>query len=292
MHSAPCRPPHCGTVHPLRLVHALARAVAAAGVRIVEGVRVEAIESRRVVTTHGPIRAGTIVRATEGYTARLPGARRDLLPLYSLMIATEPLPEAVWDEIGLANRPTFADGRNLIIYGQRTADGRFAFGGRGAPYHFGSRISSHFDHDDPIAELLMDSLRRLFPAAAEARITHHWGGVLGAARDWHCAVRYDATTGLASAGGYTGDGVSTTNLAGRTLAALIAPEHGDDEHGDAELVRLPWVGHRSPRWEPEPLRWLGVNAGRLAARRADESEAVHGRESRLWGRAMSLILGR
>ncbi|WP_133868673.1 NAD(P)/FAD-dependent oxidoreductase [Ilumatobacter fluminis] len=281
--------PHCGTVHPLRLVHALARTVASAGVGIVEGVRVESIEPGRVTTSHGTISADTVVRATEGYTSRLPGYRRDLLPIYSLMIATEPLPDAVWAEIGLAERPTFADGRHLIIYGQRTADGRFAFGGRGAPYHFGSRISPEFDHDDRIAELLSTSLRRLFPAISDAAITHHWGGVLAAPRDWHCAVRYDARTGMASAGGYAGDGVSTTNLAGRTLAALIGGEHGD---GDDELVRLPWVGHRSRRWEPEPLRWLGVNAGRTAARRADESEAAHGRESRVWGRAMSLILGR
>ena len=281
--------PHCGTVHPLRLAHALARAVAAAGVEIVEGVRVEAIESGRVTTTHGPLRADTIVRATEGYTATLPGLRRDLLPIYSLMIATEPLPDAVWDRIGLADRPTFADGRHLIIYGQRTADGRFAFGGRGAPYHYGSRISPDFDHDDRIAERLATSLRRLFPAVADATITHHWGGVLAAPRDWHCAVRYDARSGLASAGGYAGDGVSTTNLAGRTLAALIG---GAQRDGDDELIRLPWVGHRSRRWEPEPLRWSGVNVGRMAARRADESEAAHGRESRVWGRAMSLILGR
>lgn len=281
--------PHCATVHPLRLVHALARAASEAGVEIMEGVAVDSIEPGRVSTDHGPIRARSIVRATEGYTARLRGARRDLLPIYSLMIATEPLPDDVWDRIGLADRPTFADGRHLIIYGQRTADGRFAFGGRGAPYHFGSTIDAEFDHDDRIADLLATSLHRLFPAIADARITHHWGGVLAAPRDWHCSVRYDRTTGLASAGGYAGDGVSTTNLAGRTLAALIGGVHLD---GDDDLVRLPWVGHRSRRWEPEPLRWLGVNAGRLAARRADESEARHGRESRVWGRAMSLILGR
>ena len=80
------------------------------------------------------------MRATEGFTATLPGHKRTLVPVYSLMLATEPLPDEVWDRIGLAARETFNDGRHLIIYGQRTADGRLAFGGRGAPYHFGSRI--------------------------------------------------------------------------------------------------------------------------------------------------------
>ncbi|MEZ5295641.1 MAG: FAD-binding oxidoreductase [Ilumatobacteraceae bacterium] len=259
------------------------------GVTIVEGVTAHELAPRRVVTSRGAIRTETIVQATEGYTSRLPGQRRAMLPIYSLMIATAPLPDDAWREIGLADRPTFADGRHLIVYGQRTADGRFAFGGRGAPYHFGSRIDPAFDHDDAIRDLLTESLTRLFPAVAGVPITHHWGGVLAAPRDWHCTVRHDARTGLAVAGGYAGDGVSTTNLAGRTLAALIG---GPSADGDDDLLRLPWVGHRSRRWEPEPLRWLGVNAGRAAARRADLAEARTDRSSRLWGGLMSAILGR
>lgn len=279
--------PHCATIHPLRLVHALAKAVIAAGATICEGVTVTEIGERRLVTDHGTIRADTIVRATEGYTCTLPGEHRTMLPIYSMMIATEPLPDRVWDSIGLGDRPTFADGRRLIIYGQRTADGRFAFGGRGAPYHFGSRIRPEFDTDDNIRGLLAETLRELFPAMGDASITHHWGGVLGASRDWHASVRYDRTTGHASAGGYVGDGVATTNLAGRTLAALIT--HSDDD-ADRDLVRLPWVGHRWRSWEPEPLRWLGVNLARGAARLADRTENRTGRTSRLWGGVVDAVL--
>jgi glycine/D-amino acid oxidase-like deaminating enzyme len=278
--------PHCTTVHPLRLVHALARAVLAAGVEIREGVDVRAIEPGRVDTSHGTMSADVVVRATEGYTSRLVGERRTMLPIYSLMIATEPLPDDVWSRIGLADRPTFADGRHMIIYGQRTADGRLAFGGRGAPYHFGSAIRPEFDTDERIRSLLSSSLRELFPAIGDAAVTHHWGGVLAAPRDWHCSVRFDRRTGLASAGGYVGDGVSTTNLAGRTLASLITGA------GDDDLTTLPWVGHRSRRWEPEPLRWIGVNAGRTAARLADRSESRTDRESRLWGGLVDTLLRR
>ncbi len=81
-------------------------------------------------------------------------------------------------------------------------------------------------------------------------------------------------TGLGSAGGYVGDGVGTANLAGRTLAASITGQ-------DSELLRLPWFGHVPPRWEPEPLRWLGVNAGLLVARAADAAETVLGRRTPL-----------
>ncbi|MEO6651132.1 MAG: FAD-dependent oxidoreductase [Ilumatobacteraceae bacterium] len=281
--------PHCAAIHPLRLVHALARAVVAAGGTIREGVTVRSIAAGRLETSQGDIRADVIVRATEAYTVELAGERRAVLPIYSLMIATEPLPDDVWAEIGLDGRPTFADGRHMIIYGQRTHDGRFAFGGRGAPYHFGSRIDRKFDTDDRIGTLLFNSLRALFPMMGDAAVTHHWGGVLAAPRDWACGVRFDRRTGLATAGGYVGDGVATTNLAGRTLAALITDSTSDD---DRELVRLPWVGHRSKRWEPEPFRWIGVNAGRTAALLADRSEARTGRPSRGWGGLVDVLIRR
>jgi glycine/D-amino acid oxidase-like deaminating enzyme len=281
------RTPHCAAVHPMRLTHAVARAVIAAGAEIRQHSAVTEIHPGRLVTAGGDVAATVIVRATEGYTPQLAGERRSLLPIYSMMVATEPLPDSMWAEIGLAERPTFADGRHMIIYGQRTADGRFAFGGRGAPYHFGSAIQPEFDTDDAIRVLLESSLRELFPQIGDVAITHHWGGVLAAPRDWTCSVRFDRSTGLASAGGYVGDGVSTTNLAGRTLATLITD--GDDPEG---LTRLPWVGHRSPKWEPEPLRWIGVNAGRAAARRADHTEQRTGERSVVWGGLIDQILRR
>jgi glycine/D-amino acid oxidase-like deaminating enzyme len=280
--------PHCATVHPLRLVHAVAAAVLAAGGAIYEHTAVESIEPGLLTTSAGTVRADIVVRATEGYTVQLPGERRSLLPIYSLMIATAPLDDTAWDAIGLTGRPTFNDARNMIIYGQRTADGRFAFGGRGAPYHFGSRVRPEFDTDEQVRELLSTSLRELFPVLADTEITHHWGGVLGAPRDWNCSVRFDPASGMATAGGYVGDGVSTTHLAGRTLAALITQSNDD---ADRALMTLPWVGHESRRWEPEPLRWLGVNAGRLSAGRADAVEQRTGRPSRLWGGIVTLLLG-
>ena len=171
----------------------------------------------------------------------------------------------------------------MIIYGQRTADGRFAFGGRGAPYHFGSQIRPGFDQEPAVCERLHETLRELFPQIGDATITHRWGGPLGIARDWHSSVGLDRSTGMAWAGGYVGDGVSTTNLAGRTLASLIVND------GD-EITTLPWVNHRSPQWEPEPLRWLGVNAGLLATRYADHHEASTGKPSKV-ASVMTRFLG-
>jgi len=264
--------PHCAAIHPARLARGLAEAVRRAGVQVFERTPATQLAPRQVVTPAGTVRARYVVRATEGYTPELPGLKRAIVPVYSLMIATEPLPESVWAQIGLAGRPTFSDLRHLVIYGQRTADGRLAFGGRGAPYHLGSAIKPSFDRVPAVFDALRRTLGELFPALGDARVTHQWGGPLGIPRDWCASVGLDRATGLAWAGGYVGDGVSTTNLAGRTLADLITGT-------DSELVRLPWVGHRSPRWEPEPLRWLGMNAGLQAMSFADREEGQTGRPS-------------
>jgi glycine/D-amino acid oxidase-like deaminating enzyme len=262
--------PHCAAIHPLRLVRGLASCVEARGVSIFERTTASEIQPGAVVTDHGTVRAEIVVRATEGYTPSLRGQRRRVIPLYSLMIATEPLSPAAWDEIGLRRRETFADLRHLRIYGQRTADDRFAFGGRGAPYHFASRTRPSFDRDRRVHSALREVLVDLFPVVADYEVTHEWGGALAIPRDWHASVGLDRGRGLAWAGGYVGDGVATTNLAGRTLAQLITSQ-------ESELTRLPWVGHRSRSWEPEPLRWLGVNAGRLLMTSADRTEGRTGK---------------
>ena len=276
--------PDCAAIHPARLVRGLAQVVESSrGGRLYEQTRVTRISPHRVSTDHGTVRADVVVRATEGYTPRLAGHTRAMAPVYSLIIATEPLPESVWAAIGLRERETFTDYRNLIIYGQRTVDGRLVFGGRGAPYHFRSAISPDFDRNPRVFAALWSTLTSMFPAVRSARVTHAWGGVLGVPRDWCASVGLDRSTGLAWAGGYVGDGVSTTNLAGRTLRDLVLDR-------DTDLTRLPWVGHRSRPWEPEPLRWVGVNAGLRAMRLADREEQLTRRPS-LVARAMSPLLG-
>jgi glycine/D-amino acid oxidase-like deaminating enzyme len=263
--------PHCAVLDPARLARGLADVVERRGASLFEGTVVIGIEpgdgpKRPVVRTHrGSVRADVVVRATEGWTTTLPGSRRAFVPLYSLMIATEPLAASFWDRGRLAGRETFADHRNLIIYGQRTADGRLALGGRGAPYHFSSSIDPAFDRAPGVHTALRDALVELFPELVDVAITHAWGGPLGVPRDWFSSVGLDRRSGLAWAGGYVGDGVSTTNLAGRTLADLIHDR-------DSDLVHLPWVGHHSRRWEPEPLRWLGINAALWATKVADQTE--------------------
>ena len=265
--------PHCAALHPGRLVRGLARAVEDLGVAIYERSPALSLEPGVVRTPNGRVRADVIVRATEGYTARLRAHRRALLPIYSLMIATEPLPPAFWDEVGWGARETVTDGRHVIIYAQRTADGRIAIGGRGAPYHYGSRVRDEFDREPRVFAELHRVLKGLWPAVGSAAITHRWGGPLGIARDWRTSVGFDRRLGLAWAGGYVGDGVAATNLAARTVADLVLGR-------PTELTRLPWVGHRSRAWEPEPLRWIGARLAQWAVGSADRAELRAGRPSR------------
>ncbi len=264
--------PNCAAIHPAKLASGLARVVEKLGATIYEQTTVTRIAERLLETDRGAVRADVIIRATEGYTAEFPQSHRAIIPMYSLMVATEPLPQKTWDAIGLAERETFSDKRHLRIYGQRTSDGRFAFGGRGAPYHFGSQVSPTFDTDDRVHAMLRGILRDLFPVIGDAQFTHAWGGNLGIPRDWYPSVTFDRKTGFGQAGGYVGDGVSTAFVAGKTLAADILDL-------DSDLRTLPWVGRHSPNWEIEPLRWLGVNAVTKAFAQSDRDEARTGRPS-------------
>ncbi|HRW18742.1 MAG TPA: FAD-dependent oxidoreductase [Dermatophilaceae bacterium] len=276
--------PHCARVQPRRLVDGLAAAVRRLGGVICEGARVVGAEPGAVRLASGAVvRTRHTVRATEAYTARLPGLRRRLAPVYSLIIATEPLPQGVWAQIGLAEREVFADHRHVVVYGQRTDGDRLVFGGRGAPYHWGSRIEPVFDAEPRVFDMLWDTVRELFPVLDGYAVTHRWGGPLGIPRDWHPSVGYDPVARLGWAGGYVGDGVAASNLAGRTLADLVVGRR-------SSLAQLPWVGHRPPDWEPEPLRWLGVTAGLRVAEWADREERITGRPA-LLGRALGALTG-
>ncbi len=262
--------PRYACVQPARLARGLADTVEALGVRICEQTPALAVRAGAIETPEGKVEADAIIIATEAYTVELPGHERDLVPVYDYMIATAPLPQQVWEEIGWVRREVVADGRYLFIYAQRTADDRIAIGGTVAPYHLGSRIDQRFERPGPVFERIHGALSRLLPTAGAAPITHRWGGVIGATRDWHSCVDFDRGTGLGWAGGYVGDGVATANLAGRTLTELILGH-------DSDLTRLPWVHHRSPAWEPEPLRWLAATGVRLAMSHADDVESGKGR---------------
>ncbi len=264
--------PHCARVDPARLARGIAAACERRGVTIYERTRATALESGVVRCEGGSLRADVVLRATESYTIQEPGQQSRFLPLYSLMIATEPLAPEVWNELGWTEGMTAIDKRHLYYYAQPTADGRIAIGGRGAPYRLRAPLAEQNERDDAVRQRLIRTMHEAFPATRGARITHHWGGPLAVPRDWCMSVSFDRSTGLGWTGAYGGHGVVAANIGGRTLADLVLGRKTD-------LLSLPWVEHRSRRWEPEPLRfmasWLIVKT--LAS--ADHHEDTAGKQA-------------
>ncbi|ART68494.1 FAD-dependent oxidoreductase [Mycobacterium dioxanotrophicus] len=265
---------HCALLQPDKLVRGLASTVEALGVAIYEDTAVNSIDNGLVRTNRGQIKAGTVVRATEAFTPQFAEYRRHVAPLYSLVVATAPISDAVRQTLALTSRTAFNDMRNLRIYAHPTADGRLVFGGRGAPYHFGSKVDPRFDVNAKIHGEIITTMHEMFPQLRDVPVTHRWGGPLGVPRDWFPSVGYDRANKIAWAGPYVGDGVATSNLAGRILRNALLGRRDD-------VDRLPIVNHRSKKWEVEPFRWLGVNAGLRAAASADLEERVTNKPSKV-----------
>lgn len=268
----------CATVHPLKLLRGLAGRLEAMGVTIHEQSRVRSRHPRGVTTESGHLRAEVTVSATEGYCAGLAEMQRYVLPVQSLVIATEPLPASRWAEIGMAGRPAFADASRLVNYGHRTADDRLLFGARGN-YRLGGRPTSGQAIPARAVTLRRDLLVDLFPALEGVTITHGWGGSLGLSRRFRPHALLDRASGLAMAGGYAGEGVAASHLFARTLADMILER-------DTDLTRMPWAmdethpSHGLRRWEPEPFRWLAAQlislsyAGEEALMRRERSLGI------------------
>ncbi len=242
--------PHSAAVQPARLARGLARVVRGKGVRLFERSPVRKLEADRVVTDRGVVRAETILMAAEAYVSRLSGFKRQLAPIHSRMIATAPLDHALREELGLGQRRSFAASGHG--YGQLTADGRIAFGARG-DYYFGSRIRSEFGPESRDSRSVWALLLESFPTLRDVPVTHGWGGAMGFARDEKPFVYFDRNRGFGWAGGHGPAGVAPSCMAGETLADLVLGL-------DSPHVEEPWVvSALPPAWEPEPLRWLGIN---------------------------------
>lgn len=277
--------PHCAKVNPAKLAAGLASLVEGLGVRIFEGTRVDEILPGRAVTAEGTVSADHIIRATEGFTADLRGQHRTWLPMNSSMIVTAPLPDDVWGQLAWTGYETVGDYAHVYMYAQRTADGRIAFGGRGVPYRYGSRVDQDGETQRRTVRKLTALLHDFFPATADVPIEHAWSGVLGVPRDWAATVGLDRTTGLGWAGGYVGTGVAAANLAGRTLADLVLRR-------DTDVTRLPWVGRRTRSWEVEPLRFVAVHGLYAAYHAADAWESLGGARTSPIAKMANVVAGR
>jgi glycine/D-amino acid oxidase-like deaminating enzyme len=256
---------HCAAIQPALLARGLAEVVERLGVTLYEQSPVLQVDDRTLVTASGKIKAGAVVVATEGYSGSISGRQRRLVPIHSMMVVTEPLSDGQIDAIGFDQRYCFGNLDWLVTYGQLTADRRIAFGCRGT-YHYGSHLRT-FNPDDPEFRLVRQTLLRFFPSLEGISFTHSWGGCMGVSRSLRPSVNFDSEQRFGWAGGYFGNGVGASHLAGRTMADLVSGQ-------STERTETPWVNPTDAqrRWEPEPLRWLGVKSRARLMHWADRAE--------------------
>ncbi|MFD5746098.1 NAD(P)/FAD-dependent oxidoreductase [Streptomyces sp. NPDC127033] len=276
-------------VDPAKLVHGLAAAAEARGVRIHEGTRATHVAPGAVTTSRGTVTAATVLTCLEAYSGQVTSdARglggRDIIPVNSSMVVTGQLPAEVWERIGWQGGECLGDAAHTFVYAQRTADDRIAIGGRGTPYAFNSGTPGQGSVDARTVRALSERLRLFFP---DVRFTveHAWRGAIGVTRDWCAGITFDPATRIGVARGFAGHGVTATHLAARTLLDRAAGR-------DTALTRLPWNDHDSGRWEPEPLRWIGVHGMYRLFGVADRWEEIrHSRNTSLLARFGSRLAG-
>jgi len=263
--------PHCAALNPFKLVRALADHLEKLGVMIYEQSSVSEIRDKQVEVNGFNVNCTFSIRATEAFTPRKWMGNRQI-PIYSLMVATEQLSSEVIKEIRNTQRATFQEACHLITYAQITSDNRLALGGRGVRYKLFSRLSERSEIDNRMHSALERRARSWFPQIANAKFEYRWGGAVALTRRWQAYLNFDQATGRAEIGGYVGDGVTLSYLVAKTLAEKMS---------NIKTANLPFIDQGIGRWEPEPIRYLAVNAGFKATVLADYEEKITKRPSLL-----------
>lgn len=263
--------PHCAALDPFALARALGSYLENIGVEIFEKSAVTKILEKKLEVNGYEITCPISIRATEAFTPRSWMGNRQI-PIYSLMVATEPLPSDVISQIRNNQRATFQEACHLITYAQITGDNRLAIGGRGVRYKLFSRLSERSEIDNRMHSALERRAKSWFPQISQAKFEYRWGGAVALTRRWQAYLNFDRATGRAEIGGYVGDGVTLSYLVAKTLATQIS---------NLKTQALPFIDQKIGRWEPEPIRYLAVNAGFKATVIADYEEKITNRPSLL-----------
>jgi len=204
-----------GQLNPLSYARGLARAAIGQGAAIHGGTKVRQLNKTaagwQVRTSTGTVTTEKLVLATNGYTDGLwPGLRRSLVPLFSAIAATEPLPDAVVQSI-MPSRSSLYEIGNITVYYRFDTDNRLLIGGR----------SVQRDVTAPDALLyLTQYAARLWPVLRDVRWTHGWSGQLAYTPD-HYPHIHEPDEGVLVCLGYNGRGVAMSSAMGPQLARRV-----------------------------------------------------------------------
>jgi glycine/D-amino acid oxidase-like deaminating enzyme len=265
--------PLAGRLNGYALLQAMRGVLVSAGVDVYEHSAVQRVQAGSEVvceTAGGAVRARALVLATNAYTPSLGFFRNGILPLHSHVLATEPMDETRWREIGWGRWDGFTDDLDRIAYACRTPGGRLVFGGGGNPayeYRFGGRVVASISGGNRAGPFMRGVLTRYFPRVEKWPIAQRWSGPLAITLDRVCSIGVTGDhANVYHALGYSGHGLALALLAGRVLADLYEGNH--DPWRD-----VPFYQKRLLPIPPEPLRWLGYQVYTRATGRSPRKRA-------------------
>ena len=201
-----------GHVNPLGYARGLAQAAMQAGAAVHGGTPATKVwrDGGRwnVRTPTGTVSAEKLVLATNGYTDDIwPDLRRTIVPVYSGIVATEPLPEDVARAV-FPTRASLYELGKVTVYYRLDASNRVLMGGRCR--------QSHVDGPEQM-RFLMRYTHRLWPQLRDFKFTHGWNGQLAVTTD-HYPHIHEPAEGVLACLGYNGRGVAMSTAMGPQLA--------------------------------------------------------------------------
>ena len=221
--------PNSAHIHPHNYTAGLARAAMELGVRVYENSAATKIDPgwpNRIQTEKGNVKARQVLLACNAYIDGLhKKAENKVLPIVSYIGVTEPL----GDRQPISNKMAMSDLNNCLDYFRPTPDGRILFGGVNHPFNG--------EHPDT-RERLRQRMLKVFPQLDDVKMEYHWGGLFSATREYMPHIDHLGND-IYTAHGYTGHGVSLTNIAGRVVAEAMA---GTAERFDVfSRIRHKWI---------------------------------------------------
>ncbi|QNE19969.1 FAD-dependent oxidoreductase [Kribbella qitaiheensis] len=271
-------PTRTALVEPARLVWGLRQACLDLGVRIYENTPVTGLQRGLLLTATGEVRADRIALASNAFPSLLRRLRPFTVPVYDLVLMTEPLSAEQLAAIGWQHRQGIGDASNLFHYYRLTRDNRILWGGYEPLYSFGSKIHESLEQRDAIHGMLARHFFTTFPQLEGLRFTHRWGGVIDTSTRF-CAFFGTASSGrVAYALGYTGLGVAATRFGADVMLDLLYDE-------DSDRRRLQMVRDRPIPFPPEPIRYAGIRLTKWSMARAD----AHAGHRNLWLRTLDRL---
>lgn len=253
---------YCGGLHkdlsavlnPAKFAAGLKSVLEMLGVEIFECSKVVSIQpgtTIKIETEFGNITSNAMVVATNAYSHRIGFFKNRIFPVATYIMATEPLLEEQMASIGWRGRQAMFDIRRECNYFRLTTDNRIVFGGGLSPYFYKNEISS--GNYRPSFDRLESDFLKIWPQLKGIRITHKWGGTLAMTLDFHPTIGVTGVKKNIFYGvGYSGHGVSWSQLAGKIISQLYAGE-------DTELTNFYCTNKIAPYLPPEPFRKMGYH---------------------------------